>query len=112
MELWQLIALLAAGAIGVGALAKSSAAQASAASPQTSGPTQAEILEACFQAALGTERNVNVLQTFANKLTTAGYVSYASSLMSKRTAILQMGMAPMPTTLTIIPALAQEESGS
>ena len=101
MELWQLIALLAAGALGVGVLAKSSTAQAIAALPSTPSPlSQADmdLLNQVFQAAVSQENNVDILAAFEVKLRAAGFDSYANAI-DKRRQHAQMFLAPMQSTV-------------
>jgi hypothetical protein len=116
MELWQLIALLAAGALGVGALAKSSAAQATAAAtgtPSNIGPTAAQttLLNQVFQAALATETNVQILDSFATKLRTAGFSSYADAI-DARASHEAMFLAPVLSKLTLSEPIQTTQSGA
>jgi hypothetical protein len=101
LELWQIISLLAAGAVGVGALAKSSAAQATAASQPSLSAQQLSLLSLVYQAAMTNEKNIAILKTFSTKLSKAGFGSYAASVNGK-VDILSRVLAPMPLAITMI----------
>ena len=99
MELWQLIALLAAGAVGVGTLASSSARQATAAAtktPPASSLTVADstLLNKVFQTCMSQETDLNVLQTFATKLKAAGQIAYATAVKQKHDHLARFLLAP------------------
>jgi hypothetical protein len=87
MELWQLLALLAAGAFGVGTLASSSAKQATAAASKTDPSSlslaDSTLLNKVFQTCMAQENDLQVLQKFATKLAAAGQTAYAQAVQQK-----------------------------
>jgi len=98
MELWQLLALLAAGAVGVGTLASSSAKQATAAAtkvnPSSLTIADTTLLNKVFQTCMSQETDLKVLQTFATKLQAAGQTAYAKAVQQKHDNLARFLLAP------------------
>lgn len=85
MQLWELLALLAAGAFGVGTLARSSAAASAGTAAATVqggalGAADAALLNRAVRAAITTETDAAVLSRFSGLLRGAGYGSYADAV--------------------------------
>jgi hypothetical protein len=99
MELWQLLGLLFAGAVGIGQLASSSARQATSVATKTpsgSSLTLADstLLNKVFQTCMAQETDLKVLQTFATKLAAAGQTAYATAVQQKHDHLARFLIAP------------------
>lgn len=114
MELWQLIALLAAGALGVGTLASSSAKQAIAAKAPTASSlnvADSTLLNKVFQTCMAQETNLSVLQTFATKLLAAGQTAYGTAVQQKHDRLARILFAPQlnqALTMNLMPVLTTQ----
>lgn len=87
MNIWEMLAILAASAFGIGHLAKTSADQGS---PSVPGSTDAVLLERAVRAALSREQDYRVLQQFYTKLQNAGYTEEANAIGARLDEIMTL----------------------